>query len=119
MKKAVYCLVVVFLGTAFFPSCVKEESFDEKLLIGKWVSGTLYYKYNSDGTGATWDTSDDVTEEEAQEFEWTLIDSELRQLHIMEMGPKIPKTYTVTELTTSRLRYKDSFGKEFSYSKVN
>lgn len=119
MKKAVYCLVVVILSAAFFASCVKEEDFDEKLLYGKWVSGTLFYKYNSDGTGGTWDTSDDVTEEEAQEFTWTLIDAELRQLHKMEMGPPIPKIYTVTELTSSRLRYKDSFGKEFSYSKVN
>ena len=112
---ALLCLTASF----FIVSCeTEEESFDETLLIGKWQSGTLYYKYIDDGSGATWDTGDDVTEEEAQEFTWTLEQSELTHIHIMEMGGVVPKVYTVTELTSTTLKYKDDFGKSYSFTKI-
>lgn len=101
-----------------FNSCEEEEKFfDESLLIGKWVSGTVFYKYASNYTGTTWDTSDDVTEAEAQKFTWTLVQSELTHIHIMEMGGNVPKVYTVTELTATSLKYKDNFGKTYSFVK--
>lgn len=109
------CLVISFLAASCEPT---EESFDETLLIGKWQSGTLFYKYLSDGTGGTWDTSDDVTEAEAQEFTWTLVKSELTHIHILETGGSVPKVYTVTELTETSLKYEDDFGANFSFTKV-
>lgn len=119
MKKILSYLISAFLIAALFVSCAEDDiSFDEELLIGKWRSGTLFYRYDSDGTGATWDTADDVNEDEAQEFTWTLIKSELRQLHLLEMGGTVPKVYEVTELTATRLRYKDDFGNHFSFTKV-
>jgi hypothetical protein len=110
------CMVITFLTVSCEPT---EESFDESLLIGKWKSGTEYYKYLSDGTGATWDTSDDVTEDEAQPFTWTLVKSELTQIHILEGGGTLPKVYTVTELTETSLKYHDDFGGNFSYTKIS
>jgi len=118
MKKLIVCLLVVF--SIILNSCTDEEpSFDESLLIGKWVSGTVYYKYVADYTGKTWDTADDVTEAEAQLFTWTLVQSELTHIHIMETGGNVPKVYTVTELTATSLKYKDDFGKSYSFVKVN
>ncbi len=120
MKKILSYLVPAFLIATLFVSCAEDDlSFDEELLIGKWRSGTLFERYDSDGTGATWDTSDDVSEDEAQEFTWTLIKTDLTQIHLMEMGGKVPKYYTVTELTATRLKYKDDFGNHFSFTKVN
>jgi hypothetical protein len=99
-------------------SCEKEPTyFDESLLIGKWRSGTLFYKYLADGTGGTWDTADDVTEQEAQAFTWTLVAADLTHLHIMEIGPNIQKDYTVTELTATTLKYHDEFD-SYSFTKV-
>ncbi len=120
MKKVFYCVIAVTVCFLLLVSCKKEkEYFNETLLIGKWVSGTEFYKYESNGTGSTWDTSDDVSEEEAQAFEWTLVEDELTHIHLMEIGSAVvPKVYTVTKLTTGTLEYKDSFGKQFSYSKV-
>jgi len=118
MKKLLVCLMVCFSFSVLFNSCEKEDTlFDESLLIGKWVSGTVYYKYLSDYTGKTWDTSDDVTEAEAQKFTWTLVKSELTHIHIMEVGGNVPKVYTVTELTSTSLKYKDSFGTSYSFTK--
>jgi hypothetical protein len=120
IKKTLYYLTA-FMAIAFLAvSCEPaEETFDEALLIGKWQSGTEFYKYLADGTGGTWDTGDNVTEAEAQTFTWTLVKSELTQIHILEIGGSVTKIYTVTELTETSLKYKDDFGATYSFTKVS
>jgi hypothetical protein len=119
MKKTLYYFTVCMVVTLLAVSCTKEEAtFDESLLPGKWQSGTVFYKYLANGTGGTWDTADDVTEAEAQAFTWTLVKSELTHIHVLEMGGSVPKIYTVTELTATSLKYHDSFGVNFSFTKV-
>lgn len=118
MKRLVSFLMICFSLSFLFNSCTKDEpSFDESFLIGKWASGTVYYRYMSDNTGLTWDTSDDVTEAEGQKFTWTLVKSELTHIHIMEVGGNVPKVYTVTTLNATTLIYKDSFGKTYTFTK--
>lgn len=118
MKKLFVCLMVCFSLSVLLNSCEDDETlFQESSLIGKWVSGTVYYKYLSDYSGKTWDTSDDVTEAEAQSFTWTLVKSELTHIHVLESGGSVPKVYTVTELTETTLKYKDEFGTSFSFKK--
>jgi len=119
MKKTLFyfsmCIVVSILAV----SCETEPiSFDDSLLIGKWQSGTLFYKYFGDGTGGTWDTADNVLEEEAQEFTWTLVNADLTHIHILEIGGTVPKVYTVTELTATSLKYHDDFGVNWVFTKV-
>ena len=117
MKKLLAYLIICLSFIVFFSSCEKtDESFDESLLIGKWVSGTEHYKYNSNYTGSTWDTKDDVTEEEAQKFTWTLDKADLTQIHILEVGGSVPKSYTVTILTATTLKYRDGF-QTYSFTK--
>ncbi len=119
MKKTLYLIAAFVLFSVSFTSCELDDiSFDDAMLIGKWKSGTLYYKYEATLTGKTWDTSDDVTEEEAQSFTWSLSDSELKHIYILELGATVPKVYTVTKLTFSTLEYEDDFGSTFSFSKV-
>ena len=119
MKKTLLYLSMCMALTILAVSCETEPvSFDESLLYGKWRSGTLFYKYLADGTGGTWDTSDDVTEEEAQAFTWTLINADLTQNHILEIGGTVPKAYTVTELTATTLKYHDDFD-TYSFTRVN
>ena len=120
MKNTVSYLTMFLLVSILAVSCepIEEEFFEETFLIGKWQSGTLFYKYLDGGTGATWDTADDVTEEEAQEYTWTLVNAELTHIHILEIGGSVPKVYTLTELTATSLKYHDDFGVEFSFTKV-
>jgi len=110
------CMMISFLAVSCEPA--DEASFDESLLIGKWQSGSLFYKYLTDGSGATWDTADDITEAEAQAFTWTLVKSQLTHIHVLEIGGTVPKVYTVTELTSTSLRYHDDFGGFFAFTKV-
>ena len=121
MKKTFLYVLAVIAAALCLTSCQKEEpTFDEALLIGKWqeVGTQVFYTYASDYTGKTWDEGVDQKEEEAQPFEWSLVQSTLTQIHIMEMGSTIPKTYTVTQLTSSKLVYEDGYS-EFSFNKVN
>lgn len=119
MKKTLRYLTMLTVVTLLAVSCTKtEETFDQTLLTGKWQSGTLFYKYAADGSGATWDTSDNVTEAEAQVFTWTLVKDLLTQIHTLEIGGSVPKIYTVTELTATSLKYHDDFGVSFAFTKV-
>ena len=120
MKKMLFYLTMFALLCVLAISCeTLPVTFDESLLIGKWRSGTLYYKYLGDGSGGTWDTADDVTEAEAQPFTWTLTHADLTHIHIMEIGPGIEKNYTVTELTATTLKYHDDFGGYWTFTKVS
>jgi hypothetical protein len=124
MKKLLkLSLLVILTGlTLFINSCKKSETevtFDENLLIGKWVTAkTVFYKYSTDHNGLTWDTSDDVTEAEAQKFTWNLNKAVLTQTHIMEVGGNVPKVYTITTLNSTNLVYKDDFGNVTTFTKV-
>ncbi|MDD4609607.1 MAG: lipocalin family protein [Bacteroidaceae bacterium] len=122
--KRLRIFTLLIIATLFFTtSCESDdtlsESFDSALLIGKWQRSTEFYLYNSNGGGKTWDTADDVSEDEAQSFTWTLVKSELTHIHIMQMGGNIPKVYTVIELTATTLKYRDDYNKTFSFTKVN
>jgi len=119
MKKTLYYFSLFIAVSLLATSCTPiEDSLDKDLLIGEWQSGTLFYSYLASGNGTTWDTGDDVSEEEAQAFTWTLVATELTHIHVLEVGGSVPKVYTVTELTATTLKYNDDFGKIFSFSKV-
>jgi hypothetical protein len=120
MKKTLRYLTLLAVITLIAVSCSElETNYDQTLLTGKWKSGTLFYKYLANGTGGTWDTSDNVTEAEAQAFTWTLVNDLLTHIHILETGGSVPKIYTVTELTATSLKYQDDFGVKFSFTKVS
>ena len=94
-----------------------QENFDETLIIGKWKYGTVFERYDANKSGATWDTSDDVTEAEAQAFTWTIVKDQLEQIHIIENGGVVPKVYTITELTATLLVYEDDYGTVKTFTK--
>lgn len=117
MKRLLPLLLLVTLLLAV--GCQREETyFDSALLPGTWVSGTEYWAFTADGLGHTWDTADDVTEDEAQQFTWALDGSAFQINHIGEMGEVIPKTYTMTRLTSTELAYRDAYGNTFSFRRL-
>ncbi len=108
-----------------------DDGFDETLLYGKWQEGTVYERYyatpiervmaNGDtvqANGTTWDEGDDVYEDEAQLFNWTLTGSTLKQEHVGTFVI-VPKLYTVKSLTNNEMVYSDDYGSEHHFSRVN
>ena len=128
MKRKIILIIVLVSLVAGFHSCVDPFGFDADLLIGKWsrpspfatpeYPGDEYYRYDEGGLGVTWDTSDDVTEEEAQKFTWSVNGSRLTLVHEIEMGGSVTKIYTLSTLTFDKLIYKDEFGKVYTFQKV-
>ena len=130
MKKKIVGLGLGIVVAFAFTACDPEKSFDAALLIGKWERTSPYataekpgkecYRYDRGGTGATWDTSEDVPEEDSQTFTWTLEKDLLTLLHDMEMDStkKVPKYYTITALDDKTLTYKDDFKNSFTFKKA-
>ncbi len=120
MKRIVLIFLSLAFAALFTTSCSDDEvqpSFDQALIIGKWKSGTLFERYDANKSGATWDTEDDVAEDDAQEFTWTIDKDQLEQIHIIVSGGNVPKVYTITSLTATTMAYKDEYGKIESFTK--
>lgn len=100
------------------PEIFEDAAYDTDLLIGLWQSETVYYRYNEDGTGSTWDTADDVTEEEASRFTWEINKKRMIHKHQLEIGGTVPKAYTIKRLDLLNLEYTDDYGKIESFVKI-
>ena len=122
MKTRKLLSFILFSLALLLSSCVpiEEKHFNVKYLIGEWTEGTVHDKYREDGTGASWDTSDDYGEEEALPFEWRLSYDTLQLNHILWNGGIIPKIYIVTKLDSLQLEYYEfNTGLEHHYEKVS
>ncbi len=101
------------------PEVYEEEIFDTDMIIGLWQTGSVFYRYNADGTGATWDTADDVTESEGSKFTWEINKKKITHFHQMEIGTGIiPKAYTITKVDLFNLEYKDDYNTEYIFIKI-
>ena len=119
MKKLLYLVlgVLLMLGVSSCGGIGGDEVVDVSLLYGRWQEGSVFERYDETGLGATWDVSDDVGEEEAQLFKWTLDGTKLIHEHIGTFVT-VPKVYTVFSLTQSELTYSDDYGKTHYFTKV-
>jgi len=118
MKKLLYFLFAMLLLLGF-AACGEVVSIDvdETLLYGRWQEGSVFERYDDTGWGATWDVGDDVSEEEAQLFQWRVEGSKLIQEHIGTFVT-VPKVYTINTLTASQLTYSDEYGGTHYFNKV-
>lgn len=105
-------LAIVLVG------CTQKKSFDTSLILGKWVTGTEYWVFETGGVGHTWNTADDVEESEATQMTWSVSGDCLTITLIGEMGQQVPKVYTISELTKTTFRYGDAYGKVYSLTRV-
>lgn len=100
------------------PEVFDDVEYDEDLLIGLWQSGSVFYRFDYDGVARTWDSADDILEEEVPIFEWQLDHSRFTHIHKMELNGAIPKVYRLTQLDLQTLVFEDDFGNVFSFEKV-
>ena len=108
----------VYIPEVDQPEVFHDTDFNVDNLYGVWEENEVYYRYNDDGTGVTWDISDDVTEDEGTELEWEINKDNFIHYYKMDMGPKIPKSYIMKVLEVDSLIYEDDFGVRHAFSKV-
>ena len=101
------------------PEIFEDEVYDIDMFVGLWQSGSVFYRYNADGSGVTWDTADDVTEHEGSKFTWEVKKKRFIHYHRMEISHAIiQKTYNITNLDLMNLEYKDDYNNINSFTKI-
>lgn len=128
---AIIALLSLIVTSCGLPGGGNKKEITPTNIYGKWQEGTNFERYYADSieyvlqndstikvVGTTWDEADDMTEQDALPFNWTLNDNNLLQTHINFNGTVTPKTYTVTELTANVFVYHDDHGVEHSFTKV-
>ena len=123
MKRVFYFFSFLLVVVAFHSCENEEKTFDETLLYGKWrpISGTsLYFRYDPNGEGVTWNPNVSQKEDEGQAFKWKLAQSELEQRHHIEIIGEdiIIEYYTITVLNATTLRYKNE-SRTYSFIKID
>ncbi len=87
------------------------------LLVGNWQRGTEHLLFRKDSTGLMWDTSDDVSREEAQPFSWSMDSNVLVLVCRLMRGALVPKRYVVTYLDEESLSCSDVHGNAFLWDR--
>lgn len=114
MRKTTCFLLLLMVGLIMVSCSKKEDSSStndyKTLIVGKWksVSGNYYEVYDSNGQGHAWDEDDDVTEQEADNFTWSLNadnQSIMNQTFVGEMGQVIPQVCNILILNETTLKY--------------
>ena len=117
MKKLALLLVAAFIVTLFTVSCSKKKDDSSSttqnsystLIVGRWMTSAekpYHEVYYSDGTGKFWDEADDITEEEATTFDWSIDSDKLTQIHHMQEGQgDIPQYCNILLLNQTTFKY--------------
>ena len=131
MKKSVLLLLVAaFIVTLFTVSCSKKKDEDNsksysELIVGRWKTDAAepYYEvYNSNGTGKMWDTAEDVQEDEADTFEWSIDANNMltQNVHFQGSQAVVPQYCNIITLTETTLKYNnDALKREVTLTRVN
>lgn len=130
MKKTIsIILIVAFIVTLSVVSCKKKTSNPtpqktySELIVGRWMTsdGGHFEVYNSDGTGKMWDPAEDVQEEDADTFDWTIEGSHMTQMiHFQGGQGEVPQYCNIITLNESHFTYNnEGWRAEYSLVKVN
>jgi len=105
--------------TILIPEVFENVEYDTDLLIGLWNENSLYYRYNDDGSGVTWDIADDITEDEGTRLKWEVKHNLFTHYYVMEIGGVVPKIYNLKQLELDVLEYCDDYGVNHKFTKVD
>ena len=116
MKKILLLLIIpAVLLTMLTLSCKKEKPEEptkpySELIVGRWMTadGGHYEVYDANGTGHMWDPADDVQEDEADQFEWTMEEDHkqfMQLIHFQGGQGTVPQYCNILELTETTFKY--------------
>ena len=120
---AIVATAIAVALTLYFwlrPAFYRSETIDPRtlhaspahstLIAGLWQCDYhLFYRFNDDGTGCTWDVDDDVSEAEASPFLWEAYKEAIMITHKMRLRGVVPRYYTLDQLNADDLRFHDAY----------
>ena len=132
MKKSILLLLVAaFIVTLFTVSCSKkkDDSTSSKpyseLIVGRWKTsdGGHFEVYNANGTGKMWDPADDVQEDEADTFDYTVDQAQnhmMQIIHFQGGQGDVPQSCNILILNETTFKYNNEAIKaEYTLTRVN
>lgn len=117
-------LAVIAIGVAVYfwmrPTLYQAQSIDPRtlhaspsnyeMMVGLWqCDNHVYYRFNADSTGCTWDVDDDITEEEASRFEWKAYEEAIMMTHKLRIRGVVPRYYELDRLNAFDMRFHDTY----------
>ena len=129
-----YCsiiLITALIVTLLTVSCSKKKDDStsnqktySELIVGRWktADGGHYEVYNANGTGHMWDPADDVQEDEADQFDWSIDENNhLTQLiHFQGGQGDVPQYCNILILNETTFKYNNTgWRAEYTLTKVN
>ena len=121
MKKKIWILIIILITAGVCVAAYFIWFADKKKLYQPEVlepENELYYRYNEDGSAATWDLADEVMEDEGTQLEWDITHDILTHYYEMEIGGIIPKMFNIKQLELDSLVYYDDYGVYHRFVKV-
>ena len=92
------------------PRTLHASPSNKEMLQGLWHNdANVFYRFNDDGTGCTWDTDDDVAESEASPFTWEAYDEAVMITHRLFFRGMVPFYYNLDCLNFFDLRFHDAY----------
>ena len=130
MKKSIVILIIMaFLLTLANVSCKKKKEDPKKtyseLVVGRWKTsdGGHFEVYYSNGTGKMWDPAEDVQEDEADTFDWSIDEGNKKMtqiIHYQEGQGEVPQYCNIITLNESTFKYNnEGWRATFDLVKVN
>ncbi len=131
MKKIALLLTIsAILVSLTMVSCKKDKketptkSYSE-LIVGRWKTDAAepYFEvYNANGSGKMWDTADDVQEDEADTFDWTMDEGHkqfTQIVHFQGGQGDVPQMCNIITLNETTLKYNnDALKREVTLTRV-
>ena len=114
MKKILLLLIIpAILLTMLTLSCKKEKPEEptkpySELIVGRWMTEDEGYfeEYLSDGNAKYWVPAEDIPEEDAKPFTWSIDEhNRMTQIHPMEIGPAVPQYCNILILNETTFKY--------------
>lgn len=130
MKKLTLLLVSALLVTLLTVSCGKEKPEEptktySELIVGRWATDAAepYFEvYEANNTGKMWDTADDVQEDEADHFDWTMDEANkqfTQIVHFQGGQGDVPQLCNILILNETTLKYNnDALKREVTLTRV-
>ena len=116
MKKHLLFSFIAIAGLLLLAGCDKPTKnyppVDANLLIGTWTATdqpTEHWRFDTQRSGETWDTGEDVQEGEGTKFNWSTESDQLRIDLYGQMGQHVYYDWTVTHQTPDTLTFKDIY----------
>lgn len=101
--------------TAYYPESIDPRTLhaspaNKEMLVGLWQKdGHVFYRFEPDGKGHTWDVDDDITEDEAFPFSWEAYEEAIMMTYKLRIRGIVPRYYELDQLSPFDLRFHDTY----------